>query len=152
MTDETTPESPSPDAQALLAAAAEGAEAGTAIAHRARVASGAFAITVGVLIALFLLGTIYVYPLGQITASVAITVAYGVLLVAAALLYRWGRPGATPGWRQQYAKGFVITIVLYAVGISVSTSTQSTTPALWVPWAVATALPLVIVGLRPERG
>ncbi len=121
------------------------------ITRREILTSSAFAITVGVLIALVLLATIYVYPMGDVVVSTAVTVAFGVLLVAALLLYRWGRRGATPQWRQAYARGFVLTIVIYVVGIAVSNWTQLTTPALWIPWAIATAAPLVVVGVRAKR-
>ncbi|MHB1172372.1 MAG: hypothetical protein ACYCZY_07720 [Lacisediminihabitans sp.] len=130
-----------------LDAAASGSRDGEVISRSAERMGGAYASIIGVLIGAFLLGVVYVFPTRIPWLVVLVTLAYGGGLGVASLWYIRRRRATGRGWARRYRIGFVVSIVLYAVGIAVSVSTESHDPRFWIPYAVATALPLIAAGL-----
>lgn len=130
-----------------LDAAASGSRDGEVLSRTAERMGGAYASIIGVLIGAFLLGVVYVFPTRIPWLVILVIIAYGGGIGVAASWYRRGRRATGRGWARRYRIGFMVSIVLYAVGIGVSVATESHDPWFWIPYAVATALPLIVAGL-----
>lgn len=132
------------EAAALLAAAASGIEAGTAVSRSTRNTERGFAIVLGACISLFLLSVVYLYPLAIPLLTIAVTIVYAAGIVAAILAFTRLHRANSVGWSTRYIVGFIGTMALYVGGVVLFSATQITAPALWVPYAIVTALPVII--------
>ncbi|MEO8094145.1 MAG: hypothetical protein ABI632_04335 [Pseudolysinimonas sp.] len=139
------------DAQILLGAAQSGAEAGSSVSRSTAGAERAFAVAVGVCISLFLLSVVYLYPLGNAVLTVAVTLLYAAGLAAAIVVFARLRRGASAGWNRRYMIGFLATMVLYTGGVLIFSTTALTSPVLWVPYAIATAVPVILASMITSR-
>lgn len=141
------PESP----EELMTAAERGSGFGQRIARDAAVSDGAFAITLAVLIASFLLAVEFVFPSGNLLLMYGSVALYGVGVVAVVLWNQRRRRASSPGWSRRYAAGFAITMALYAVGVALSVAAEPSSIAFWIPYALLTGVPLVIAALWRGR-
>ena len=135
-------------ARDLLAAAERADSEGARLDRAATRASSLYSIAVGVLVAAFLLISVYVFPLEVLALTIGLTVGYLIALVVAVVLYSRLRVGAPAGWGKRYYIGFSITIALYVAGIFIATSAGWTSPLFWVAYAILVALPVSIAGSR----
>ena len=133
--------------QELINAADRGSGVGKRIAREAAINDGAFAITLAVLIASFLLAVEYVFPSGNLVLMYGSVAVYGIGVVAVVLWNQRRRRASRPGWSKRYATGFAITMALYAIGVALSVSSEPSGLLFWLPYALLTAAPLVIAAL-----
>ena len=149
MTENTKATTPSPEE--LLSAAERGSGAGTGIARETAVSDGAFAISLAVLIASFLLAVEYVFPSGNLLLMFGSVAVYGVGVVAVVLWNQRRRRASRQGWAKRYATGFAITMAFYAIGVALSVAPEPSSIAFWLPYALLTAAPLAIAALWRTR-
>jgi hypothetical protein len=103
---------------------------------------------VGLLIAAFLLVVVYLYPTHILWLEIPVTVAISAALIASCLWYRNERRASSPGWAKTYARSFTLSMTLYVVGVALSASLSQDAFWFWLPYAVLTALPLLLQGKR----
>lgn len=145
----TEPQTPTP--QQLITAADRGSGAGDAIARRTSAGDATFAITLGVLVASFLLAAEFVFPSGNLALILACVAGYSVGVVALVLVNLRRRRATRRGWNRRYGAGFALTMTFYAVGVALSIADQPSGLSFWLPYAVVTALPLAIAALVGGR-
>ena len=145
-----TPAAPA-SPEELLTAADRGSGVGSTLAREAAVNDGAFAITLAVLIASFLLAVEYVFPSGNLVLMYGSVVLYGLGVVAVVLWNQRRRRASQPGWTKRYGRGFAITIAFYAIGVALSVAPEPSSLAFWLPYALLTAAPLVVAALWSGR-
>ena len=133
--------------QELISAAESGRGAGQRIAREAAVNDGAFAVTLAVLIASFLLAVEYVFPSGNLVLMFGAVALYGIGVVAVVLWNQRRRRASRPGWSRRYAAGFALTMALYAIGVALSVSSEPSGLVFWVPYALLTSSPLIVAAL-----
>ncbi|WP_066039298.1 hypothetical protein [Herbiconiux solani] len=138
------------DARALIAAAESGAAQGDAISARAWLAP-ALSIFLGALMGAFLLAGVYLLPVATAPEAALISAGYaaGILLVVGA--YNLGRRVVTRGWVERYSKGVAISSGVFFVALALSFLVGERSLVLWVPLAIAVALPVAILGTRRSR-
>ncbi len=150
-----------------LASAAEqlravdaGASAGTGIGRSGRVHDAIYGSAVGALVAAMLAVVVFIYPTRELWLIVPSTVLYGVGIGVASAVYRIRRPGTSRVTAKRYRVSFLITISLYAIGVVLSVLSVLSVIGVglvlwfWIPYIVATALPMVIasnLGMPRER-
>ena len=140
-----------PDLGAQLRAAEAGGSGGARISRSADLAGGRHAVVVAILLALYLLVVVYVYPREILWLDVAATVAFVAAIVGANRWHERRRRASSRGWARRYSAGFAVSALLFGLGVALLDMTDSRAALLWVPYAAATALPLVAVGaIRPS--
>jgi peptidoglycan/LPS O-acetylase OafA/YrhL len=135
-----------------LRAVEAGSSAGVEIGHAGRVYDSLYGAAVGVLIAAMLAVVVFIYPTHVLWLIVPSTVLYGVGIGVASAIYRRRRKGTSRITGRRYRVGFLITISLYGIGVALSVLGISFPVSFWVPYIVATALPMLIASsLRLPR-
>lgn len=135
-------------AREQLRAAAFGGSAGAVISQTAGQTARAFTSAIGILIAAFLLVVVYVYPTRNPWLIVITTAAYGIGTAAAIFWFQRRRQASTHGWNIRYLVGLALSMTFYCAGVIVSGRVDLHTPWFWLPYAVVTALPLVVAGFK----
>lgn len=151
MTENTETPAATPSAEELLTAAERGSGAGSNLARDAALNDGAFAVTLALLIASFLLAVEYVFPTGNLVLMFGSVVLYGIGVLAVVLWNQRRRRASRPGWARRYSRGFAITMAFYAIGVALSVSPEPSSIAFWLPYAALTAAPLVAAALWTGR-
>jgi peptidoglycan/LPS O-acetylase OafA/YrhL len=129
-----------------------GATAGNEIGRAGRTHDALYGSAVGVLIAAMLAVVVFIYPTRELWLIGPSTVLYGVGIGVAGAIYRMRRNGTSRTTAQRYKVGFFSTISLYAIGVVLSVLGLSLPLWFWLPYIVATALPLVVASnLRLTR-
>jgi len=141
----------SSSAEELLTAAERGGGVGDDLARDAAVNDGAFAITLALLIASFLLAVEFVFPSRNLLLMFGSVVLYGIGVVAVVLWNQRRRRASRHGWAKRYARGFAITMAFYAIGVALSVAPEPSSIVFWLPYALLTAAPLVIAALWGGR-
>jgi hypothetical protein len=121
-----------------------GSLAGRDIGRAGRVHDALYGSAVGLLIAAMLAVVVFIYPTRQPWLIGPSTVLYGVGIGVAAAVYRMRRKGTSRVTAVRYRIGFLFTISLYAVGVVLSVFDRELPLWFWLPFIVATALPMVI--------
>lgn len=135
-----------PDAaRDLLEVAEGGAEWGDTIAGRAWLARS-MSVFLGLLMGAFLLAAIYLFPDATALEAAAGGYAAGILIAVGA--YNLGRKVITRGWLERYRRGVMISCGVFFVALALSFLVAERSPVLWVPFAVATVLPVAVLGGR----
>ena len=135
-----------------LSAVDAGATAGNEIGRAGRTHDALYGSAVGVLIAAMLAVVVFIYPTHDVWFIGPSTVLYGVGIGVVGAVYRMRRNGTSRITAQRYKVGFFSTISLYAIGVVLSVLTLSLPIWFWIPYIVATALPLAMSStLRPSR-
>ena len=134
------------NARELIEAAERGNTDGVRLDRSTARASSLFAIAVGLLVAAFLLVTVYVFPLANLFWVIASVVIYALALVAAVYVYARVRKGAPAGWGKRYSIGFAVTMVLYLGGVFIATGLGWTSPLFWIMYAALVAMPVAVFG------
>lgn len=148
MTDSpTAPVRSSEEAKILLGAAEAGTRAGSSVSRSTAGVERGFAVVLGICVALFLLSGVYIYPLGNVPLTVAVTAVYVTAIAGAIVVFARVRRGSSAGWNRRYVVGFIATMMLYTGGIVIHSLTDATTPLLWAPYAIATALPVIVASV-----
>ena len=135
-----------PDLGAQLRAAEAGGSGGARISRSADLAGGRHAVVVAILLALYLLVVVYVYPREILWLDVAATTAFVAAIVGANRWHERRRRASSRGWARRYSAGFAVSALLFGLGVALLDMTDSRAAWLWVPYAAVTALPLVAVG------
>lgn len=139
-------------ARDLLAAAERGDGDGTKLARTTTRAGSLYSISIGVLVAAFLLATVYVFPSANLAWIIAAVVIYALAILASVFVYSRVRTGAPAGWNKRYSIGFAITMVLYLGGVVFATAAGWTSPLFWIMYAILVALPVSVAGsMRSSR-
>jgi peptidoglycan/LPS O-acetylase OafA/YrhL len=126
-----------------------GSTAGIEIGRASRISDALYGSAVGVLIAAMLAVVVFIYPTGHPWLIAPSTVLYGIGIGVVGAVYRMRRAGTSRITAYRYRVGFLVTISLYAVGVVVSVLWRELPLWLWLPYIVATALPLVIASNLP---
>lgn len=134
------------NARDLLAAAERADGDGARLARAASRVTSFYSVAVGVLVATFLLVSVFVFPLEVLGLTIGLTAGYLIALTAAVILYARLRVGAPAGWGKRYYIGFSITIALYLAGIFIATGAGWTFPLFWAAYAILVALPVSVGG------
>ena len=146
MASEKSSEHDGNSARDQLRAAAVGGSAGTVIAQTADRTARVFASVIGILLAGYLLVVVYVYPT-RITWLIAITTAvYVAGIIAIILWFQRRRQASAHGWNMRYLVGFAFSISLYCAGTILFGVIDIHALWFWLPYAGATALPLIVAG------
>jgi peptidoglycan/LPS O-acetylase OafA/YrhL len=127
-----------------LRAVHAGSRVGIDIGRAGRVQDALYGTAVGVLIAGMLAVVVFVYPTRVPWLIVPSTVLYGVGIGVTGAIYRMRRKGTSRISAKRYRIGFLVTISLYAIGVVLSVLGLALPVWFWIPFIVATALPMVI--------
>jgi phosphatidylglycerophosphate synthase len=130
-----------------LRAAEAGGGGGDRLSRSAARSGGRFALTVGILVALYFLVVVYVYPQRNAWLNVIATAAFVVSMVGTVRWHERRRRASSLGWSKRYSAAFASTVGLYGAGIALLATTDDRAWWLWLPYAVLTALPLATAGL-----
>ena len=130
-----------------VGAAERGRDGGARISRSADRFGVRFANVMAVLLAAYLLVVVYVYPRNIAWLDAAVTAAFVVAVVSACLWHGRQRRASSRGWARRYSIGFALSAGLFGLGIALVDITDSSALWLWLPYAVLTALPLVVAGL-----
>jgi hypothetical protein len=101
----------------------------------------------GILVALYLLVVVYVYPQRDAWLNTVATVAFVACIVGTVRWHERQRRASSRGWSKRYSVAFALTLGLYGAGIALLGMTDIRGWWLWLPYAVLTALPLATAGL-----
>ena len=145
MTDSTT------QARELLEAAAAADQSGAAVARQGSRAIAAVEISIGVLVALFLLAAVYIFPSDNIVAVILSIVGYTVGIIVTVFVYNRFRVAAGYGATRRYMIGLSLSMGLFALGVASTFLVTITTPLVWAPFAIIVAAPLVDTGVLEAR-
>jgi hypothetical protein len=135
--------------RAQLQAAEAGGGSGAGMSREAAQAGGRFALLVGLLVALYLLTVVYIYPQENPWLTTATTVAFIAGMVGTVRWHESRRRASSLGWSKRYSVAFAISAGLFGAGIALLDMTDLRAWWLWVPYAVLTALPLAAIRFRP---
>lgn len=142
----TTHEQLTTDQAKLLLDTADAASAtGESVGEKAWIGP-ALSIFLGVLVGLFLLAGVYVLPVASGPVALAVSVAYAVGVLLSVTIFNLYRRATPAGWIKRYQRGLFITMAVFFVALAMSFLIDERSPFLWVPLAIATALPLSIIG------
>ena len=150
MTNDTNNEPSGNSVHDQLRAAELGGGGGAGISRSADRIGGVYGIAIGLLVAAFLLVVIYVYPARILWLSVSVTIAFSAGIIIAIILYQRLRRASSRGWTRRYSTGVALTMMFYAVGNALAGSIDPREFWFWLPYAVLTALP-VVIGSWPRR-
>jgi peptidoglycan/LPS O-acetylase OafA/YrhL len=127
-----------------LRAVDAGSSVGIDIGRAGKLHDALYGTAVGVLIAGMLAVVVFVYPTGAPWLIGPSTVLYGVGIGVVGAIYRLRRKGTSRITAQRYRIGFFVTIFLYAIGVVLSVLGLLLPVWFWIPYIIATALPMVI--------
>ena len=130
-----------------ISSATHAGGAGNALGSSAHRTASTFTTAIGLLVGSFLLVVVYVYPSRMLWLTLSVTAAYGVGITVASVWFQRARRAAERGWGRRYTVGVLTTMAFYTVGVMIAGVPELQTPAFWVPYAIATAVPVVIAGL-----
>lgn len=134
-------------ARDLLEVAEGGAERGDTIAGRAWLARS-MSVFLGLLMGAFLLAAIYLFPDATALEAAALSGGYAAGILIAVGAYNLGRKVVTRGWLERYRRGVMNSCGVFFVALALSFLVAERSPVLWVPLAVATVLPVAVLGGR----
>lgn len=132
------------EAQQLLDAAERGAVQADAVTGRSRI-GGITGIGIGVLVGAFLLAGVFVLPVATLPVALVVSGAYALGIVAFTTAYNAVRRVVPAGWVRRFHLGLVITMAVFAIGLALSFLTPERSLLLWIPLALACALPIAIL-------
>ena len=140
------------DLRDQLQAAESGGGGGARLSRSAALFGGRYALTVGTLVALYLLVVVYVYPQRNVWLNAVVTVAFVACMVGTVRWHEWRRQASSRGWSKRYSVAFALTLGLYGAGVALLGMTDNRAWWLWLPYAILTALPLATAVLwRGDR-
>ena len=139
------------NARELLDAATAADSSGARIARRGSTAIATMSIAIAVLVALFLLAVVYIFPTENIPLIIASVSLYAIGIFASVTVYNRLRVSTGPGATHRYIVGLAWTMVLFFVGVALTFLIDLTTPLLWVPFSIVVAVPLAVTGLVGAR-
>jgi hypothetical protein len=130
-----------------LQAAEAGGGGGERLSRSAARFGGRHALIMGILVALYLLVVVYVYPQRDAWLNTVATVAFVASIVGTVRWHERQRRASSLGWSKRYSVAFALSLGLYGAGIALLGMTDIRDWWLWLPYAVLTALPLATAGL-----
>ena len=139
------------NARELLDAANAADSSGARLARRGSAAIATMSISIAVLVALFLLSVVYIFPTGNIPLITASVSLYAIGIFASVTVYNRLRVSTGPGATHRYIVGLAWTMSLFFVGVALTFLIDLTTPLLWIPFAIVVAVPLSVTGLVGAR-
>ena len=122
-----------------------------AASHTSHGATSGFSIATGILLGAFLLAAVYIYPGGSVRVNVATTVAFVALVGAAAAVFLKVRTAIPAGWGNRFAAGLGGTMAFYSSALVFALASGQTSSLVWVPVAIAVALPVAVLGSIPGK-
>ncbi|ARJ06601.1 hypothetical protein B5808_16250 [Cnuibacter physcomitrellae] len=147
MTDHMTPDT----ARELLATAEDAADRGAAASRGAWIGA-ATSVAIGLLLAGFLLASVFLFPTADGPTAALIVGVYAVGIVLATTVYNLGRKLTPAGWIRRYSIGLASSMGVFAIALALSFLVDERSLWLWVPLAVLTAAPLAVLGsIRGNR-
>jgi len=147
VTDTPTPPISASEATALLGTADDAIRRGSTISDRWWLGS-VLSIALGVLVGVFLLASVYLLPTATGQEALIISLAYAAGIVIVTTVYNLFRRLTPVGWNDRYRRGLMITMGIFFVALALSFLVSERSPVLWVPLAVAAAIPVSVYGSR----
>jgi hypothetical protein len=135
------------EAKALLTAETEGRQHGDTLVGTSIIGPAA-SVLIGLLMSAFLLAALYLFPTATMGEFLLIVGGYCAGIGVAVTAYNLGRRSTPRGWLQRYQKGLAISCAVFAGVLALSFLVSERTPFLWVPLAIAIALPISILGTK----
>ncbi|MGM0930576.1 MAG: hypothetical protein ACQEXN_12820 [Actinomycetota bacterium] len=132
-----------PDLDEQLRAAQAGGIGGARLARSADLAGGRYAAVMASLIGLYLLVVVYVYPQNVLWLDITATAVFVVGMVGTCVSYSLRRRASGRGWSKRYSLGFALSVLLFGLGMVLLELTDVREAWLWIPYDVATGLPLL---------
>jgi phosphatidylglycerophosphate synthase len=132
-----------------LQAAEAGGGSGAGMSRQATAFGGRLALLVGILVALYMLTVVYIYPQHNPWLTTASTLAFVVGIVGTVRWHEARRRASSPGWSKRYSLAFAISAGLFGLGVALLDMTDIRAWWLWVPYALLTALPLATIRIWP---
>jgi hypothetical protein len=134
----------------MIATAAAAGDRGDRLASRARLAP-AMSVFIGCLMAAFLLAALYLFPNATAGEAALLSGGYAAGILLAVGAYNLGRKVVTRGWLDRYRRGIAISSGVFFAALALSFLVAERSPLLWLPIAVAVALPVSVLGARRAR-
>jgi hypothetical protein len=132
-------------ARELLAIAGNASKQGDALSKGAWIGP-ALSVFIGLLMGAFLMASIYLLPTATGLQALLISAGYAAGIGISVTAYNLSRKVTPTGWVKQYQKGLSISCVVFFLSLALSFLIDERTPWLWVPLAIATVLPISILG------
>jgi len=139
------------NARELLEAATAASDSADDVSRKGSRSIAAVEISIGVLVALFLLAAVYIFPSDNIVAIILSIVGYTVGIVVTVFAYNRFRVAAGYGATRRYMIGLSLSMGLFALGVASTFLVTITTPLVWAPFAIIVAAPLVVTGILEAR-
>jgi len=133
------------DAASLLNAADAAIDRGNTVSRRWRLGS-VLSISLGVLVGVFLLASVYLLPTATGQGAIVISLAYALGIAIVTTVYNVFRRLTPIGWNDRYRRGLMITMGIFFVALALSFLVSERSPLLWIPLAVAAAIPVSVYG------
>lgn len=134
-------------ARELIATANEAEERGREISSRSWLAP-VLSVFIGALMGAFLIASVYFLPDATAVEAAWISGAYVAGILLAVTAYNLGRKVVTRGWLDRYQKGIAASSAVFFVALALSFLVEERSLALWLPLAIAAALPVTILGAK----
>jgi hypothetical protein len=136
-------------AQRLIEVAHTGTAVGDAVSRRSRLGA-VLSCGIAALVAAMLLAGVYVLPVASGPVALAVSTGYLAGILIAVTIYNVFRSVTPRGWIRRYSLGRMISMGVFFVALALSFLTDTRSPFLWVPLAIASALPLAVLGSKRE--
>jgi hypothetical protein len=141
----------SSDAAALLGTADDAIRRGETASDRWWLGS-VLSIALGIFVGAFFLAAIYLFPTATGLEAFFLSLGYTVGIVVVTTVYNVFRRLTPIGWNVRYRRGLMITMGIFFVALALSFLVETRSPLLWVPLAVAAAIPVGVYGsMKAER-
>lgn len=132
------------DLDEQLRAARTGGIGGARLARSADLAGGRYAAAMATFVALYLLVVAYIYPQDILWLDLAATAVFAAGMVGTCVTYGRRRRASGLGWSRRYSVGFALSALLFGLGLVLLDLTDTRDAWLWIPYALATGLPLMV--------
>ena len=133
------------DAASLLNTADAAIDRGNTVSRRWWLGS-VLSISLGVLVGVFLLASVYLLPTATGQGAIVISLAYAAGIAIVTTVYNVFRRLTPIGWNDRYRRGLMITMGIFFVALALSFLVSERSPVLWIPLAVAAAIPVSVYG------
>lgn len=139
------------DASALLETADDAIRRGDTVSDRWWLGS-VLSIALGILVGVFLLASVYLLPTATGQQALVISLAYAAGIIIVTTVYNLFRRLTPTGWNRRYQRGLMITMGIFFVALALSFLIAERSALLWVPLAIAAAVPVSVYGsLKASR-
>ena len=135
------------DAASLLNTADAAIDRGNTVSRRWWLGS-VLSISLGVLVSVFLLASVYLFPMATGQEALIMSLSYAAGIIIVTTVYNVFRRLTPMGWNERYRRGLMVTMGIFFVALALSFLVSERSPLLWIPLAVAAAIPVSVYGSK----